>query len=324
MRRGIRALGIGFVLMLAGGYVLQLDDSTHAGVVSRAPAGNAWVATTLVAQRDHAGREYYVKRSWRDVIPLGARTITMPILVYHYVRTPPSIRDDYMGYRLSVSPQDFTAQMDWLAAHNYHPIDFDDVRAYFAGVNSLPSKPVVITLDDGYRDLYTTAYPILAAHGFKAVAYIVSSFVGQSRYVSADQILEMDRGGIQIASHTVNHANLARASYGSIMYELVESKRSLERLVGHPVVDFAYPSGKFSASVISALTMAGYDTAVTELFSYTHTMADRYMWTRVRVGGGESLADFITALGSTMHSIKVTDTQLKICCDRVSPVSVDS
>jgi peptidoglycan/xylan/chitin deacetylase (PgdA/CDA1 family) len=313
MVSGIRALGVGLVLVAAMAYVVQLDDSAapSTGRPSPVDAAPVW---SLIAQRDTAGREYYVRRSAREVVPLGAPTLTMPILEYHYVRTPPSLAVDYMGYRLSVSPQDFTSQMDYLAAHGYHPVDFNDVRAYFAAARPLPSKPVVITLDDGYLDLYTTAFPILSAHGFKAVAYIVSSFAGQSRYVSRAQILEMDHGGIQIASHTVDHANLAKSSFGSIMYEVVESKRWLEALVGHPVLDFAYPSGKFSPTAISLLAIAGYDTAVTELFSYTHSRADRYVWTRVRVGGGESLSDFAAALGTSMPSKRITDSQLKICC----------
>jgi peptidoglycan/xylan/chitin deacetylase (PgdA/CDA1 family) len=226
---------------------------------------------------------------------------------------------DLVGYKLSVSPQDFATQMDWLAVNRYHPIDFNDVRAYFAGAAPLPSKPVVITFDDGYTDLYTAAFPVLSSHRFKAVAYIVSSFVGQSRYVTKEQILEMDRGGIQIASHTVDHPNLARSSFGSTMYQLVESKRWLEQLVGHPVIDFAYPSGRASAQVVSALGIAGYDTAVTEQFSLTHSRSDRFMWTRVRVGGGESLSDFISSLGPSMAAVKVTDRHVKLCGDRTPP-----
>jgi peptidoglycan/xylan/chitin deacetylase (PgdA/CDA1 family) len=255
----------------------------------------------------------------REVVPTGAPTITMPILMYHYVRTPPSMLTDLVGYKLSVSPDDFAAQMDWLAVNRYHPVDFNDVRSYFAGTAPLPSKPVVITFDDGYTDLYTAAFPILFAHRFKAVAYIVSSFVGQSRYVSKDQILEMDRGGIQIASHTVDHPNLARSSLGSTMFQLVESKRWLEQLVGHSVVDFAYPSGRASTQVVSALGAAGYDTAVTEQVSLTHSRYDRFMWTRVRVGGGESMADFIVGLGQSMASVKVTDRVVKVCGERTAP-----
>jgi peptidoglycan/xylan/chitin deacetylase (PgdA/CDA1 family) len=212
-----------------------------------------------------------------------------------------------MGYRLSVSPADFSAQMDWLATNHYHPVDFNDVRAYFAGKRPLPARPVVITLDDGYADLYTTAYPILRAHHFKAVAYIVTGFVGQPRYVTSAQLLEMDRRGIQIASHTVEHANIAgNSSFYTALRQTTDSKRWLENLLDHPVVDFAYPSGKFNSQAIAALKQAGYDTAVTEMFSVEHSMGDRYTWTRVRVGGGESLSDFAASLGTPMPHTIVT------------------
>ncbi len=230
---------------------------------------------------------------------------------YALLRTPPSTRLDLLGYKLSVAPEVFQAQMDWLNLHGYHPVNFNQVRAYFAGVEPLPAKPVVITLDDGYRDLYTAAYPILKAHGFTAVAYIVSSFVDQSPYVTRAQILEMDRGGIEIASHTVHHANLAGMSYGGAMNELVQSKQWLEQLVGHTVVDFAYPSGKFTPQTMVAVERAGYSTAVTEQVSITHSMDDRYRWTRVRVGGGESLQDFVLGLGTCMAAVTVTNVDVE-------------
>jgi peptidoglycan/xylan/chitin deacetylase (PgdA/CDA1 family) len=250
-----------------------------------------------------SGREYFV--SHLDVVPVGRRNITLPILMYHYIRTPPSIKGDSLGYRLSVSPADFTTQMDWLSRHGYHAIDFNDVRAYFGGRQPLPANPVVITFDDGYADLYTTAYPILAAHEFKAVAYIVSGFVGRKSYVSAAQVVQMDNNGIEIASHTVNHADLTRSPNGIAVRELVDSKRWLEHLLGRPVVDFAYPSGKFNGQVVADVVQAGYDTAVTTMSSVDHSVADRYLWTRVRVGGGESMADFVSNLGHPMPTSSI-------------------
>jgi peptidoglycan/xylan/chitin deacetylase (PgdA/CDA1 family) len=319
MRRGIHQFGVGLVLLVAAASILQLDGAAGLQAAGAAMPVQAAVPQVVVAQTEQGGREYFVSRRVREIVPTGARTLTMPILMYHYVRNPPSMLTDLMGYKLSVSPEDFAAQMDWLAVNRYHPVDFNDVRAYFAGTTALPSKPVVITFDDGYQDLYSNAFPILAAHRFKAVAYIVSSFVGQSRYVSKEQVVEMDRGGIQIASHTVDHPNLARSSFGSTMYQLVESKRWLEQLVGHPVVDFAYPSGRASADVVTALDRAGYDTAVTEQVSLSHSRSDRFMWARVRVGGGESLADFIAGLGPSMPSVKVVDRQVKLCGERTPP-----
>jgi peptidoglycan/xylan/chitin deacetylase (PgdA/CDA1 family) len=293
--------------LLASIYALQFGDSVPAPAPAAAP--EALVSSLLVGQAQSGDREYFVAR--HQVIPLGSTTLRLPILMYHYIRTPPSTRVDLLGYRLSVAPDVFQTQMDWLAVNGYHPVNFNQVRAYFAGAEPLPSKPVVITLDDGYRDLYTTAYPILKAHGFTAVAYIVSGFVDQSAYVSRAQVVEMDRGGIQMASHTVHHYNLARMSYGGTMNELLQSKQWLEKLLGHAVVDFAYPSGQFTQQTMLAVEQAGYDTAVTEQVSITHSMDDRYRWTRVRVGGGESLQDFVLGLGTSMTAVTVSNIDIE-------------
>ena len=287
MRRGTPVVA----LVAAGFLLLQIGDSTAipqasaAMLEKQAPFG-------MAAGTDH---EFFLTHT--RVIPIGRSSISVPILMYHYIRPAPAINVDWMGYRLSVTPDNFHAQMDWLSVHGYHPVDFNDLRAYFGGLTPLPSKPVVITLDDGYSDLYSTAYPILKSYNFKAVAYIVTSFVGQSRYVTGAQIVEMDQNGIQIASHTIDHANIGGASLYSATYQLATSKAWLQHLIGHSVVDFAYPSGKFSASAVYALQSTGYDTAVTELPGTVHSRADRYTWTRIRVGGGESMSDFIYSLG---------------------------
>jgi len=296
MRRGTPLVA----LVAAGFLLLQIGDST---AVPEAPAAmlEKQAPFGMAAGTDH---EFFLTHT--RVIPIGRASITVPILMYHYIRPAPSIYLDRLGYRLTVTPDDFRGQMDWLSVNGYHPVDFNDLRAYFGGLTSLPSKPLVITLDDGYSDLYTTAYPILKSFRFKAVAYIVTSFVGQSRYVTSEQIVEMDQNGIQIASHTIDHANIGGASLGSATYQLTTSKAWLQHLIGHSVVDFAYPSGKFSSSAVYALQATGYDTAVTELPGTVHSRADRYTWTRIRVGGGESLSDFIYSLGPEEPWVDVT------------------
>lgn len=251
-----------------------------------------------------AGRNFEVNQT--RLIPTGRSSIHVPILMYHYIRPLPSMMRDRVGYNLSTSPETFRAQMEWLSMNGYHPVDFNDLRAYFAGRKPLAEKPVVITLDDGYQDLYTTAYPILQFYNFKAVAYIVTSFVGRAKYVTAAQVIEMDHNGMEIASHTVDHADLARTSVYWATTQLVASRAWLQHLLGHSVVDFAYPSGKFNAMVVRALQATGYDTAVTELPGTAHSRADRYVWTRVRVFGGEALGDFVHNLGPVEPSLALT------------------
>jgi peptidoglycan/xylan/chitin deacetylase (PgdA/CDA1 family) len=267
-----------------------------------------WQVAQPFGQSGTAGgrhRLVFVTHEW--VIPVGRTSISVPILMYHYIRPQPSILTDRLGFDLSVSPIDFSRQMDWLAGHGYDPVTLDGLRAYFAGRQPLPTRPVVITLDDGYADLYQTAFPILRAHHFKAVAYIVTGFVGRPGYVTSAQVLELAQYGIEIGSHTVNHPDLARTSLPMVMWELISSRAWLQDLVGHAVVDFAYPSGRFDAQVIAALQMTGYESAATTLAGTYHSETDRYTWTRIRVHGGESLLYFTQSLGPVEKAVEITD-----------------
>lgn len=299
MRSAIGRAVAALAMVASAGYIVLVSDSTAPPAFPRAtpPGLSAGVAPA-------AGRDYYTMHE--SVVPYGLKTLELPILMYHYVRVPPSRKTDMLGYNLSVPPSVFTAQMDWLSVHGYHSVTFEDLRRYWQRVSPLPSKPVIITLDDGYQDLYTTAYPILAEHGFTAVAYIVSGFVGERGYVTASEVVEMDRYGIEIGAHTVNHVDLARSPEPWLTYQVEGSKAWLEKLVGHPVLDMAYPSGRYDALAVAAVAKAGYWSAVTEVYSLVHSQADRLVWGRVRVSGGETLAVFVSQLGPTMPTVTIS------------------
>ncbi len=230
------------------------------------------------------------------VILPGRSTVQVPILMYHYIRVPPDYGSDRIGWGLSTSPDDFKQQMNYLDEHGYHPITLTELRDYLKGNRSLPDRPVVLSFDDGYADLYSQAFPVLKRHHFRAVAYIVSGFVGRSGVnVMPDQVREMDAYGIEIGAHTVNHVDLTKAG-GSLGNEVSGSKAALEALVGHPVLDFCYPSGRYNGEVIQAVQAAGFDSATTTESGATHTLNDRFAWSRVRVSGSESLDDFVKGL----------------------------
>lgn len=301
-------------MLRAAGTALLLVVSLCAAMVATDPettiAGTSMTAQGAFSLPDEphqtAVRPHVV---YETEIPPGRARISVPIILYHYIRDVPKY-PDVLGYNLSTTVETFKSEMDWLAANGYHPVTMEDLDAYFTLNRSLPGKPVVLTFDDGYRDLYTTAYPILKAHGFKAVAYIVSGFVGLQRYVTTAMILEMHANGIEIASHTVNHPNLAHTPSFLVVYQVVASKQWLENLIGEPVVDFAYPSGQYSASAEAALAHAGYSSAVTEDVGTYHTWATRLLWARVRSSGGETLSQFIYNLGPIEPFITVKTSVL--------------
>src|SRR5205814_7415645 len=143
VRQVASGVGVAVALLLAGAYVLQADDSPLLAAIPPAPARQQ-IAAPRLGGADTGGREYFIKR--RDMVPVGAPVIRVPILMYHYIRTPPSTRTDPLGFRLSVAPAVFEAQMDWLHANGYYPVNLNQLRAYFWGAQALQSLIVVIYL----------------------------------------------------------------------------------------------------------------------------------------------------------------------------------
>ena len=231
------------------------------------------------------------------VMAPGPGAIRVPILMYHYIRVNP-VPYDRLGFNLSVTPTDFAAQMDWLARNGYHPITFTELHGYLNGQQGLPSRPVILTFDDGYADFYTTALPILRAHDFNAVAYVVSGFIGRPGYMTAAQVVEADRSGVEIGAHTVDHADLVKQSPDGLHYQLTASKAALEQLLGHSVLSLCYPSGRFNPTVAAAAENAGYSDATTTRWGSVRNLASRYIWDRLRISGGERLDQFARDLAS--------------------------
>ena len=164
---------------------------------------------------------------------------------------------------------------------------------------------MVLTFDDGYRDFYTSAWPVLKARGFTAVSYVVPGFLGAKNYMTPAQVIQLDRAGIDVGSHTVNHADLTELDAATLRIELEASRGYLEQLLGHPVLDFCYPSGRFNPAVEAAVEAAGYQSATTEVRGTAHSWTDRLTWTRVRVQGGEPLSAFAASLGPSDPAVSL-------------------
>ena len=308
--------GAGALLVIACMMVVQAINSgatsTSTAQVGSLAARARAVTTEYVGSRLSAGVAGVAQppqlmpppQAPREVVPVGRPSIQVPILMYHYIRVNP-VPGDRLGFNLSVTPDDFNRQLDWLAANGYHPVDFQDLRQYYAGQEPLPAKPIVLTFDDGYRDMYTNAYPALRAHHFKAVSYVVTGFAGGPNYMTWDMIRELEANGIEIGAHTYSHLDLTKVSPDELHRQLVDSEGDFLAQLGHPVVDFCYPAGRFNAGVVAAVQAAGYQTATTTDPGTQHALGDRFTWSRVRVSGGEPLDQFVANLGPTEPAVKL-------------------
>jgi peptidoglycan/xylan/chitin deacetylase (PgdA/CDA1 family) len=231
----------------------------------------------------------------KATVPSGPVTY-VPILYYHYIRINPNPRDR-VGFGLSTQPAMFRAQMQYLADHGFHVISLHQAVVAIKNHSGLPSRPVVLTFDDGYADFFTAAVPVLQSHGFTATSFVVSGRMGWSGYMTPSQIVAADSMGFTIGAHTVDHVALAAQPPARATWEMKQSKLTLEALLGHPVADFAYPYGSFNQYDMAQARSLGFETAVSTMSGSLHSTGQLFLLSRMRIGGGLPLGYFAGVVG---------------------------
>jgi peptidoglycan/xylan/chitin deacetylase (PgdA/CDA1 family) len=176
---------------------------------------------------------------------------SIPILLYHKVGSDNDC--------LTVSPERFAKDMEYLAQNGYNTLSLNDIRSRLNNEDAkMPAKPVLITFDDGYLDNYTNAFPILEKYNLKASFYIITGMIGQANRVTTAQIKEMDAAGMGIGSHTVSHRALGELKPEEAVDELSNSKAALEQMLGKNIDFIAYPCGSYHQDTLSLVRKAGY------------------------------------------------------------------
>lgn len=217
--------------------------------------------------------------------------------MYHHVVEPPA-GANRIERDLSVSPDAFAEQMQYLRNAGYESIHLEDLVHHLTIGLPIPQKAVVITFDDGYLDNYTHAFPILLENGFVGSFFIITDYVdhGFERYMSWDQIREMAAAGMEFGSHSRDHPDLRARSEANLVWQILGSRETLEANLQRPVRTFSYPSGQYDSRVIEVLRSAHYWCAVGIEQGATHSSDDLFTLKRIRIRGGDTLGKFITKL----------------------------
>ncbi|MBL8057190.1 MAG: polysaccharide deacetylase family protein [Anaerolineales bacterium] len=227
----------------------------------------------------------------------AGRQARLPILMYHYVEPWPANANE-LRRGLTVRPEDFTAQMDYLAQRGYVTVSLYDLADALATGRPLPERAVVLTFDDGYRTLVDYAWPILSAHGYTGTVFAITELMdkGLEQYLTWDQARALFAAGWRIEPHTKTHVELAGRSDAKQLYEILGAVETIAANLGVRPRFLCYPAGKYDATSLRLAPEIQLWGAVTTRPGRTHTFADRFTWTRVRVDGRGSLKDFITAV----------------------------
>ncbi|HWR41049.1 MAG TPA: polysaccharide deacetylase family protein [Patescibacteria group bacterium] len=180
--------------------------------------------------------------------------VGVPVLMYHSVAAE---RDN----DAVISRERFAEHMDFLQQRQYQPISLDQLYSYLQKGEKLPSRPVVITFDDGYRDTYEVVLPILKQHGFKSVLFL--SVGEMEKRLKWQEVREMKAAGMEIASHGVAHKDLTGMSREQQRQDIMQAKEILDRQLQQDTRYFCYPNGRYNQDTLEVLQAGGFLLAVT-------------------------------------------------------------
>lgn len=206
----------------------------------------------------------------------------IPILMYHSVGYNSRVQSPYL-----LSPEVFEQDLIWLRNAGYTAVFVSEVVAYAHGQGTLPEKPVVLTLDDGYLNNLTYVLPLLEKYGMKAVVSVVGSFCEEYTnhpspdpsyaYLTWEDVSSLAASGwVEIGNHTYGmHTTSPRkgcmrrpdesvASYSAALSsDLSRLQAVLADRVGVTPTVFAYPYGAVSSEAVYVLQSLGFRAALT-------------------------------------------------------------
>jgi peptidoglycan/xylan/chitin deacetylase (PgdA/CDA1 family) len=206
--------------------------------------------------------------------------------MYHYLSEPPPNADIYRR-DLSVSPALFAAHLERINAEGYTVISLYALITHLTEGTPLPPKPVVLTFDDGYRDNYENAFPLLRTYGVTATFFIVMEFINRERpeYLTWEMVKEMAAGGMSIEAHGVDHTTLQGRSAVDLEFQALRSYETLQNALGVRAHLISYPAGEFDEQTIAIFQKAGYWAGFTTVQGATHRSDDLFRLPRVRIRG---------------------------------------
>lgn len=222
------------------------------------------------------------------------------ILMYHVIDRARSKQEA----KYCCPPDRFEAQMRYLRESGQNLLSLDQISVVIEGKSAWPATGVAVTFDDGFRDTFRHALPVLTRYNIPATMFMLADRIGghndwmtprgfpERELMSQREMLEMQAAGICIGSHTCNHPRLPQLDAENSMAEIRVSREKLRMLTGSAVNHFAYPFGLYDDKAVEAVAVAGYRTACTTRSGFNGEGAEPYLLRRIEIYGNDTLWQF--------------------------------
>ena len=226
-------------------------------------------------------------------------------LMYHRLASRESFDRKTGTEHVFCIPADaFEDQVRFLVARGYRFVTADEAAQFVFGRLPLTQPSVMITFDDGCASVKTYAEPVLRKHGACATAFVTtdpdclafSVADGSEPRLLDEDLRSLDGKVLQFESHGVTHRPLRGLPPDDIRYELAESRRVLEQLLGRPVRYLAIPGNWYDTGVMRIARQCGYHAVWCSNPGSVRPGANPFCLRRINVDGQYSLAEFAAAI----------------------------
>ncbi|WAM31242.1 polysaccharide deacetylase family protein [Caldicellulosiruptor naganoensis] len=236
--------------------------------------------------------------------------IKIPVLVYHYFAKGSKEAQECNSFAV-VDIQNFEKQMEYLYKNNFKTLTMEELYKFLKGEYIPPKKAIVITMDDGYKNNITLAYPVLKKYGFKACIFVIGKFLiskntsNEFEYLSLEDTLKYT-DVFEFGSHTYDMHRLLngmpillQANMLDIIFDFVNN----QVLINSPY--FAYPFGAYDERVIEVLKSFNYKLAFTTKKGYVTSSTDLYEIPRFTISQKTTFDQFIKIVNGEYPDIYV-------------------
>lgn len=196
-------------------------------------------------------------------------------------------------------PDAFEKHMSKLRQENFNLVSLKTIDDHINSGTAIPENSIAITLDDGFEDNYTHAYPILKKYNIPATVFLTTGHLGVSNnwmikrgfplrhMLNWEQITEMSKNDILFGAHTVNHPALPELDIERAYQEIIESKNAIEKELGCECNYFAYPFGLFSDRNRIQVKESGFNLACSTRSGFNTVERDPFVLHRIEVYGDD-------------------------------------